>query len=69
MKGKMKYQSGGETKGGMVSPRKQHAMGRSYTGYANEAKPAAKPKFKDGGKADLGYQKYGLGMRKAPRGK
>lgn len=62
MKGK------GYQRGGDVSPRKALAMGRTPPGLPETP---SKPKFKEGGAvkpADAGYQNYGRGVRRAPRG-
>lgn len=55
-------------KGGAISPRKELAMGRTPAGLPVTP---SKPKFNEGGAVkptDAGYQNYGKGIRRAPRG-
>lgn len=62
---KKRMQSGGETGGNQVSPRKQLAMGRTPPGLP--ATPS-KPKFAKGGMAECPpMEKYGMGYRKSGR--
>lgn len=54
--------------GGPVPQRKAIAMGRTPPGLP---KTPSKPKFNEGGAVkptDAGYQNYGKGIRRAPRG-